>query len=153
MGHRRRLFHRLAVVRGRRFLVVGGGGGDFSRRQRSKEEEAQNDDDDDEEEILQHRRREQKNKTNATTKRHSREHYLREDIFCGIKQAPVEYKGKDETNGLDVEEKEEKNTNTKTRETPRQETKRRRTIRRVRYTSSMRTCVYTRWTCYRTRSL
>ena len=38
-----------------------------------------------------------KNKTNATTKRHSREHYLREDIFCGIKQAPVEYKGKDET--------------------------------------------------------
>merc|ERR1712100_853760 len=55
-----------------------------------------------------------KNKTNATTERHSREHYLREDIFCGIKQAPVEYKGKDETKWiLDVEEKEEKNTNTK----------------------------------------
>ena len=55
-----------------------------------------------------------KNKTNAT-KRHSREHYLREDIFCGIKQAPVEYKGKDETKWiLDVEEKEEKSTNTNT---------------------------------------
>ena len=127
MAHRKRLFRHeawgIAAASSiawrwygrRRFLVVGGGGGDFSRRRRSKEEEAQNDDDDDDEEIfLQHRRREQKNKTNATTKRHTREHYLREDIFCGIKQAPVEYKGKDETKWiLDVEEKEEKNTNTK----------------------------------------
>jgi hypothetical protein len=53
------------------------------------------------------------NNNNAfrTTKKHSRERYLRDDIFCGIKQAPVAYKGKDKTKWiLDVnaEEEEEK---------------------------------------------
>ena len=53
------------------------------------------------------------NNNNAfrTTKKHSRERYLRDDIFCGIKQAPVAYKGKDATKWiLDVnaEEEEEK---------------------------------------------
>ena len=43
-----------------------------------------------------------------TTKKHSRERYLRDDIFCGIKQAPVAYKGKDKTKWiLDVNAEEE----------------------------------------------
>ena len=53
------------------------------------------------------------NNNNAfrTTKKHSRERYLRDDIFCGIKQAPVAYKGKDATKwilDLNTEEEEEK---------------------------------------------
>ena len=53
------------------------------------------------------------NNNNAfrTTKKHSRERYLRDDIFCGIKQAPVAYKGKDATKwilDLNAEEEEEK---------------------------------------------
>ncbi|CAL6300670.1 unnamed protein product [Bathycoccus prasinos] len=51
------------------------------------------------------------NNNNAfrTTKKHSRERYLRDDIFCGIKQAPVAYKGKDATKWiLDLNAEEEK---------------------------------------------
>ena len=82
-----------------------------------------------------------KNKPNATTKRHSREHYLREDIFCGIKQAPVEYKERRDE-WIWMEEKEEEYEYKNTIETPRQETKKKDDTKSTIYVVDANVCLH-----------